>query len=170
MLNKSIKDAEGFTYNIYGYKFLLIKMPLLRQRLGSNLRVSAVVRMLRENGYVILAKGGDGGASSWIIAVNPRNSEHLRFLKVWCESMRIIEDVVSNLDSYVEEYAGIPEARDLLYIITDVVLSMHEDGLDNDAIKSALSFSIIDGEVVASIVNPKVRLLKSPCEVVNNDG
>lgn len=170
------------SYNIGAPSPLIIKLPLLRHRLGlHNLRPVNLANWLEDNGFIIIARGGDGSNSSWIIAIDPKDSMHNQFIASWCRARLIIIDILKHFQEYIEAIEGNKAVPPLIRAIIDLAVAyMEEHGVanDNEILKLAdtiLAFTLIDGAdpgnpIILSIVNPKVKLIANPCEVVGHDG
>ena len=169
LYGRVVDEVKRSVYNVYGLRFYIVKIPQLRRRLGeAELRLSDVEGVLRRLGLIILARGSDGGASSWIIAVDPRDPEHMMFLARVCEMWRILEGILNNMDSYVRRILSNPELRDFAKAILEALAEDLEAGRGLKEAVESLAFTIYDGGYLIDLVNPKVKpTLRDVCGGLN---
>ncbi|BDR92274.1 hypothetical protein Vsou_13670 [Vulcanisaeta souniana JCM 11219] len=170
---------EKFKYNKFNYQFYHIKTPQLRKWLGSidkdcqELKLNDVTRYLTARGFLILALGGDGSNSSWIIAVDPRDVAQLQFLASWCGSLKFTRQVIEDKDYVLRSitYMQLPDSvkedlRTAVRTILDVYSTCIGELRDREVCMNESSLTVVYREWAFLLTNSKVRLVKDPCKAL----
>ena len=163
-----IKDQlEKFEYNkAREYSFYNIKKPLLSLLIGRDVKLGELVKVLQKMGLLVLASGGDGGSSSWIIAVDPSKEKHKRFLKMWCTNYRALLKVLGRLDEIAYNNSDNFDIRDYVKALASVIEDLKNEGFKDNDIEKYLSLAEVYDGIVIAYANSKVKLYAKPCEVV----
>lgn len=159
-------------YNIKGLSPYVIKMPSLRlylyrhfnDKIVFQVTSTRVARWLREMGFSIIASGSDGSNSSWIIAIDPRNEEHLRALEIWCQSREALFRIIRALDKVGEE--ELKALGDVVELARDAYIECSRARSILKCLDEATGLTIIDKGIAFRLANPKVRLRISPCDLL----
>ena len=157
-----VGEVQKSKYNKHN-PFYLVKIASLRHKLGLELRMIDVLKILKQSGFLILGKGGDGSSSSWIIAIDPNIPEHKMFMEKICTLWRILKDIMMNFDYYVGIIQSNPTLMDSFTAYFDAILADLEDGLSLPEAVARLSFTVYDEGYLLDLVNPKVRPVKGVC-------
>ena len=164
------------TYNIRGLSPYVIKAPKLRQFLYQHtgrkiyleLNSLKVAKWLEGIGLTIIASGSDGSKSSWIIAIDPRNEEHVKALEVWCSSRDILLNIINNLHM-IENNPDLKDALGGLYsAVNDMLIDCMLGGRKfRECVNEVTGFTIIiDDDIYMRLANSKVKLRIDPCELL----
>ena len=157
-----IGEVVKYKYNKHN-PFYLVKVASLRHRLNPGLRMIDVLKILKQSGFIILGKGGDGSSSSWIITIDPNIPEHKMFLEKTCTHWRILKDILMNFDYYVSIIQNNPTLRDTIGAYLDAIVTDYEDGLSLPEAVERLSFTVYEDGFLLDLVNQKVRPVKGVC-------
>ncbi len=158
------KVKARFNYNYRGYSFVVLKTPVIRRLLAGacpkhlveGLTMWDVIEYARGLGLVVFAFGSDGSNSSWVLAVDPADGGHRQFLRDWCRSYRFIFDLPRLLP-------GLPEGvREVVKGTVRAVL----EAVGGDVARLGLTVFLGGGEVAVALVNTKVRVAQTPCELL----
>lgn len=182
--------AEFIRESYYSPRLRMLKINVpklredLRRRTGDKffegLNELAIKRWLEENGYVVIAYGSDGSNSSWILAIDPRDPVQLESVRRMCAGERLLGrvamEVLRDPAGWVRAVSGDPslteEERRARLEVGRVVMEVlqpclnEEGGRLEPCLARANLMMLLDGYVIASLVNMKVKVLRDPCTLV----